>query len=77
VLLSAATIYMDYLRDAAMIEVHRNNARDLEQTQIQTRGRQIRMLEQEKAYKRRRSHHLPRRHIQTRSTPSIMLRCLR
>jgi len=37
VLLSAATIYMDYLRDAAIVEVDRNNTRVLEQTQIQTR----------------------------------------
>jgi outer membrane protein len=39
VLLSAATIYMDYLRDAAIVEVQRNNTKVLEQTLIQTRGR--------------------------------------
>ena len=32
VLLSAATIYMDYLRDAAIVEVQRSNVRVLEQT---------------------------------------------
>ncbi len=39
VLLSAATIYMDYLRDAAIVEVQRSNTRVLEETLIQTRGR--------------------------------------
>ncbi|MGD0846989.1 MAG: TolC family outer membrane protein [Bradyrhizobium sp.] len=39
VLLSAATIYMDYLRDAAIVEVQRNNTKVLEETLIQTRGR--------------------------------------
>jgi outer membrane protein len=39
VLLSAATIYMDYLRDAAIVEVQRNNTMVLEQTLLQTRGR--------------------------------------
>src|SRR6202158_2498531 len=39
VLLSAATIYMDYLRDAAIVEVQRSNVRGLEQTLKQTRGR--------------------------------------
>jgi outer membrane protein len=39
VLLSAATIYMDYLRDAAIVEVQRNNTRVLEATLEQTRGR--------------------------------------
>jgi outer membrane protein len=39
VLLSAATIYMDYLRDAAIVEVQRNNTRVLEATLDQTRGR--------------------------------------
>ena len=37
VLLSAATIYMDYLRDAAIVEVQRSNTRVLEQTLKQTR----------------------------------------
>ena len=32
VLLSAATIYMDYLRDSAIVEVQRSNVRVLEQT---------------------------------------------
>src|SRR5260370_19692650 len=32
VLLSAATIYMDYLRDAAIVEVQKSNVRVLEQT---------------------------------------------
>ena len=36
-LLSAATIYMDYLRDAAIVEVQRSNVRVLEQTLKQTR----------------------------------------
>ena len=39
VLLSAATIYMDDLRDAAIVEVQRSNARVLEQTLKQTRDR--------------------------------------
>lgn len=39
VLLSAATIYMDYLRDAATVEVQRSNVRVLEQTLKQTRDR--------------------------------------
>ncbi len=39
VLLAAATIYMDYLRDAANLEVQRSNVRVLEQTLKQTRDR--------------------------------------
>ena len=39
VLLSAATIYMDNLRDAAIVEVQRSNVRVLEQTLKQTRDR--------------------------------------
>jgi len=39
VLLSAATIYMDYLRDSAIVEVDRSNTRVLEQTLKQTRDR--------------------------------------
>ncbi|MBB5049501.1 outer membrane protein [Rhodopseudomonas rhenobacensis] len=39
VMLSAATIYMDYLRDAAIVEVQRSNVRVLEQTLKQTRDR--------------------------------------
>jgi outer membrane protein len=39
VLLSAATIYMDFLRDAAIVEVQRSNTRVLEQTLQQTRQR--------------------------------------
>jgi outer membrane protein len=39
VLLSAATIYMDYLRDGAIVEVQRSNTTVLEQTLIQTRER--------------------------------------
>jgi outer membrane protein len=39
VLLSAATVYMDYLRDAAIVEVQRSNTRVLEQTLKQTRDR--------------------------------------
>jgi len=39
VLLSAATIYMDELRDAAIVEVQRSNTRVLEQTLKQTRDR--------------------------------------
>ncbi|THD63610.1 MAG: channel protein TolC [Bradyrhizobium sp.] len=39
VLLSAATIYMDYLRDSAIVEVQRSNTRVLEQTLKQTKDR--------------------------------------
>jgi outer membrane protein len=39
VMLSAATIYMDYLRDAAVVEVQKSNVRVLEQTLKQTRDR--------------------------------------
>ena len=39
VLVSAATIYMDYLRDAAIVEVQRSNTRVLEQTLKQTQDR--------------------------------------
>ncbi|ABD88118.1 TolC family outer membrane protein [Rhodopseudomonas palustris] len=39
VMLSAATIYMDYLRDSAIVEVQRSNVRVLEQTLKQTRDR--------------------------------------
>jgi outer membrane protein len=39
VLLSAAAIYMDYLRDSAIVEVQRSNVRVLEQTLTQTRDR--------------------------------------
>jgi outer membrane protein len=39
VLLSAATVYMDYLRDAAIVEVQKSNTRVLEQTLKQTRDR--------------------------------------
>src|ERR1700722_4361029 len=39
VLLSAATTYMDYLRNAAIVEVQRNNTKVLEATLDQTRGR--------------------------------------
>jgi outer membrane protein len=39
VLLSAASIYMDYLRDAAIVEVQRSNVRVLEQTLKQTQDR--------------------------------------
>ncbi len=39
VLLSAATIYMDYLRDSAIVEVQQSNVRVLEQTLKQTRDR--------------------------------------
>ncbi len=39
VLLAAATIYMDYLRDSAIVEVQRSNVRVLEQTLRQTRDR--------------------------------------
>ena len=36
---SAATIYMDYLRDSAIVEVQKSNVRVLEQTLKQTRDR--------------------------------------
>jgi outer membrane protein len=39
ILLSAASIYMDYLRDAAIVEVQKSNVRVLEQTLKQTRDR--------------------------------------
>ena len=39
VLLAAATIYMDYLRDAAILEVQRSNTKVLELTLRQTRDR--------------------------------------
>jgi outer membrane protein len=39
VLLSAATVYMDYLRDATLLEVQRSNVRVLEETLKQTRQR--------------------------------------
>jgi len=39
VLLSGATIYMDYLRDSAIVEVQNSNVRVLEQTLKQTRDR--------------------------------------
>ena len=39
VLLSAATIYMDYLRDSAIVEVQRSNVNVLEQTLKQTQDR--------------------------------------
>ncbi len=39
VLLQGATIYMDYLRDAAIVEVQRSNVRVLEQTLKQTQDR--------------------------------------
>ncbi len=39
VLLAAATIYMDFLRDAAILEVQRSNTRVLEETLRQTRQR--------------------------------------
>ena len=39
VLLNAATIYMDFLRDAAIVEVQRSNVLVLEQTLKQTRDR--------------------------------------
>ena len=39
VLLNAATIYMDYLRDSAIVEVQRSNTRVLEQPLKQTRDR--------------------------------------
>src|SRR5207253_7151728 len=39
VLLSAATIYMDYLRDSAIVAVNQSNVRVLEQTLKQTKDR--------------------------------------
>ena len=39
VLLAAATVYMDYLRDAAILEVQRSNTRVLKETLKQTRDR--------------------------------------
>jgi outer membrane protein len=39
VLLNAATIYMDFLRDSAIVEVQKSNTRVLEQTLKQTRDR--------------------------------------
>ncbi len=39
ILLAAATIYMDYLRDAAIVEVQRSNVRVLEQTLKQVQDR--------------------------------------
>jgi outer membrane protein len=39
VLLAAATVYMDYLRDAAILEVQRSNTKVLETTLRQTRDR--------------------------------------
>jgi len=39
VMLAAATIYMDYLRDSAIVEVQKSNVRVLEQTLKQTRDR--------------------------------------
>jgi outer membrane protein len=39
VLLAAATIYMDYLRDSAIVEVNRSNVRVLDQTLKQTQDR--------------------------------------
>ncbi|MGL5164276.1 MAG: TolC family outer membrane protein [Afipia sp.] len=39
VLFAAATIYMDFLRDAAIVEVQKSNVRVLEQTLKQTRDR--------------------------------------
>src|ERR1700704_5235978 len=39
VLFSGATIYMDYLRDSAIVEVQRSNVRVLEQTLKQTKDR--------------------------------------
>src|SRR5262249_45322595 len=39
VLLSGATIYMDFLRDSANVEVQRSNVRVLEQTLKQTKDR--------------------------------------
>jgi len=39
VMFAAATVYMDYLRDSAILEVQRSNVRVLEQTLQQTRDR--------------------------------------
>ena len=39
VLLSGATVYMDYLRDSAIVEVQKSNVRVLEQTLKQTKDR--------------------------------------
>lgn len=39
VLLAAASVYMDYLRDAAIVEVNRSNVRVLDQTLKQTQDR--------------------------------------
>lgn len=39
VMFAAATVYMDYLRDSAVLEVQRSNVRVLEQTLQQTRDR--------------------------------------
>ncbi len=39
ILLSAATVYMDYLRDSAIVEVQQSNVRVLEQTLKQTKDR--------------------------------------
>src|SRR6202035_2670225 len=39
ILLSAATIYMDFLRDSAIVEVQKSNVRVLDQTLKQTRDR--------------------------------------
>jgi outer membrane protein len=39
ILLAAATVYMDYLRDAAILEVQRSNTRVLKETLRQTRDR--------------------------------------
>jgi outer membrane protein len=39
VLLQAATVYMDYLRDSAIVEVQKSNVRVLEQTLRQTKDR--------------------------------------
>ena len=39
VLLDAATVYMDVVRDAAILEVQRSNVRVLDETLRQTRGR--------------------------------------
>jgi outer membrane protein len=39
ILLSAATIYMDFLRDSAIVEVQKSNVRVLEQTLKQTQDR--------------------------------------
>ena len=39
IMLTAATTYMDYLRDSAIVEVQRSNVRVLEQTLKQTRDR--------------------------------------